>query len=227
MHRFEFDGLQGKKILITVPNRDWVHAAVVRCLLILIMDKRYKKRITFPNGRPYENNLNHIVNEFIKENFDFWLSIDTDNPPFENPLDLIEWDKDIIGLPTPIWFYEGEKKGESPIYWSAYDYDEKLDAYREHRPREGLQKVDAIGTGCFLIARRVFENRIMRQGPFLRQWLPDGTVRKGNDISFCERARTQGFEIYCHYNYPCDHYATVSLTQIMASFKNMYEGEGL
>ena len=219
----EFEKRQNKRILVTVPNRYWMHTTVVRCLLLLMQDRRYQIRIEFPNDRPYENNLNHIVNDFMKNDFDFWFSMDVDNPPYNNPLDLVAWDKDIIGLPTPIWYYEGDKKGESPIYWSAFDYHKDLDAYKEHRPREGLQPVDAIGTGCFLIARRVFENEKMRQGPFLRQWLPDGTVFKGNDHSFCERARENGFKIYCHYDYPCDHYANLSLTKVMASFKNMYE----
>lgn len=221
--KYEFENNQDKRVLISVPNRYWVHIAVVRCLILLSHDTRYKTRIIFPKKRPYEHNLNHIINRFMKEDFHYWLSIDVDNPPLNNPLDLVKWEKDIIGLPTPIWHYTAEKKGERPVYWNAYDYDEKLDAYREHQEREGLQKVDAIGTGCFLIARRVFENKKMRMGAFLRQWHQDGTVHKGNDHSFCERARGQGFKIYTHYDYPCEHYQNLPLNEVVAAFRNMYE----
>ena len=168
------------------------------------------------------NNLNHIVKDVLEGNYDFWLSMDTDNPPIKNPLDLVSLNKDIIGLPTPVWHYTGKKFGERPIYWNAYDYVKETDAYKEHNNKEGLQRVDAIGTGCFLISKKVFQNKKMQMGAFMRKWYNDGTVHKGNDISFCERARENGFEIYCHYNYPCDHYQELSLNDVIRGFKNMY-----
>lgn len=214
-----------KYILITVPNMHWIHSHVVHKLLLLQKDRRYRLNIMMPSNKPYENNLHHIVNDFMKGDYDFWLNIDADNPPMQNPLDLIELDRDIVGLPTPIWHYEGEsqKKGERPIYWNGYDYDKSKGAYREHQTREGLQKVDAVGTGCVLISRRVFENKQMRKAPFERKLNEDGTVQRGNDISFCERAREQEFEIYCHYDYPCDHFSENSLNEVVSAFKNLYE----
>jgi len=214
-----------KSVLVTVPNLHWIHQFVVHKLLLLQQDKRYRLMIELPSHKPYENNLHHIVNDFMKGDYDFWLNIDSDNPPLQNPLDLVELDKDIIGLPTPIWHYEGEsqRKGERPVYWNGYDYDPSKEAYHEHQTREGLQKVDAVGTGCILISRRVFENRQMRNKPFERKLNKDGTVQKGNDISFCEKAREQDFEIYCHYDYPCDHFSENSLNEVVNAFKNLYE----
>ena len=206
-----------KRILVTVPNVHWIHKLVVHKLLLLMHDGRYKVTIEMPSNKPYENNQHHIVNDFIEKDYDFWLSIDADNPPTQNPLDLIELDKDIIGLPTPVWHYEG-KKGERPIYWNAYDYNSKEDAYNEHQEREGLQGVDAVGTGCFLIAKRVFRDKKLQKGAFTRKINKDGTVDKGNDISFCERARNRGFNIYCHFDYPCDHMVEVSLNEVAKSY---------
>ena len=213
-----------KSVYITVPNEHWIHQHVVEKLLWLLIDGRYGLKINLPSRKPYENNLNHIVNEFMESGFDFWLNIDADNPPRNNPLDLVELDKDIIGLPTPIWHYIG-KKGERPVYWNAYDYvpESQDKAYKEHANRDGLQKVDAVGTGCILIARRVFENAEMRKAPFSRKLHPDGTVYKGNDISFCENVRENGFEIYCHFNYPCNHFSEVELNEIVEAFRNLYE----
>ncbi len=153
---------------------------------------------------------------------DFWLSIDADNPPEKNPLDLVELDKDIIGCPTPIWHYTG-KAGERPIYWNAYQYDESTGAYREWPNREGLQKVDAVGTGCIMMSRRVFEDPEMRRGAFTRKLNADGTVDKGNDISFCERATEQGFEIWCHYDYPAGHMVEIELNEASRAFNSLGE----
>ncbi len=210
-------------ILITVPNEHWIQKNVVHKLMLLQMDGRYRIRFEFPSHRPYENNLHHIVKDFIESDFDFWLSMDADNPPTKNPLDLIELDKDIIGLPTPVWHWQG-KPGERPIYWNAYDYDSSVDAYREHIPKEGLQQVDCIGTGCFLIAKRVFQHAGMQNGAFTRKLYPNGTVNKGNDMSFCERARARGFEIWAHYGYPCRHFCNnIELMDVEQSIKGLWE----
>lgn len=164
------------------------------------------------------------MNDFVGGDFHFWLNIDSDNPPLRNPLDLIEYDRDIIGLPTPVWHHTGkESKGERPVYWNAWDYVEQEDAYREHNQKDGLQRVDAVGTGCFLVSRRVFLNQEMQTGVFLRQFNPDGTVYKGNDISFCERARSVGFEVWAHYGYPCQHFNNLELNEVIDAFKNLYE----
>jgi GT2 family glycosyltransferase len=192
--------------------------------MLLQQDGRYQLRFEFPSHRPYENNLHHIVRDFCKSDFDFWLSMDSDNPPMKNPLDLVELDKDVLGLPTPVWHYTN-KPGERPIYWNAYDYVVESDAYREHPTRDGLQRVDAIGTGCFLLARRVFDHPGMREAPFRRKLHPDGTVHKGNDISFCERARARGFEIWAHYGYPCWHYNdNIELAEVESAIRGLWEG---
>lgn len=211
-----------KSILVTVPNLHWISRYVVHKLLMLQQDKRYRLNIMLPSNKPYENNLHHIVNDFMNGDYDFWLSIDSDNPPKNNPLDLVELDKDIIGLPTPIWNYT-DKKGERPIYENAYKYVPEKDAYEEWQIKEGLQKVDAVGTGCFIVARRVFENPEMRKAPFERKLNKDGTVNKGNDISFCERAIKNGFSVYAHFGYQCDHLCENSLDEVGNAFKNLYE----
>jgi len=218
-----------KKVLVsfpTSPSHPYLHKGVVFVSWKLLADHRYKIIPIIPTHNPFENNLHHIVNDFINGNYDFWLSIDADNPPMRNPLDLVELDLDIVGFPTPVWHFTGkEPKGERPIYWNAYDYVSKKGACKEHDIKNGLQKVDAIGTGCFLIARRVFLNEEMRKGVFQRQLNSDGTVNKGNDISFCEKAKENNFEIYAHYDYPCMHFCNLELNEVVRAFNNLYERE--
>lgn len=210
-------------VLVTVPNMHWIHAHVTAALLRLQADGRYALRFEFPSNKPYENNLHHIIaDKLIPGSFDFWLSIDADNPPMQNPLDLVECDLDIIGLPTPIW--HNAKKGDRPVYWNVYDYVEDIDKYREHPVKDGLQRADAVGTGCFLAARRVFEHPDMQKGCFTRKLHPNGTVDKGNDIAFCERARAAGFAIYAHYGYPCRHFHECELTEVQRAFMELNHG---
>ena len=174
-----------------------------------------------PTWSPLENSLSKIVNDFMDGPWLFWLNIDDDNPPTKNPLELVDLDLDIVGLPTPIWHFTKKKPGERPIYWGAYDYVPEKDAYKEHEPKEGLQQVDAISGGCFLISRRVFENPEMRKAPFAREWNEDGTVEKGNDICFSEKARANGFELYTHYGYPCDHMNELPLNEVLGAFRGI------
>ena len=204
------------------PSDPKLHKSVVFTSWRLLADKRYQLTMEIPSHKPFENNLHKIVEDFLKENYAFWLSIDADNPPRKNPLDLIKLNRDIIGLPTPVWHYIG-KPGERPIYWNAYDYVPNEGAYKEHNPKIGLQKVDAIGTGCFLVSKRVFLHKKM-QGAFTRILNKNGTVLKGNDIAFCERARYCGFDIYAHYDYPCDHFTNLNLNEVTQAFEQLYKG---
>lgn len=206
-------------VYVTVPNGEaWIHKhthfAIAKCL----HDRRFQIRHDAPTHRPFENNLHHCVRDFLNGGEDFWLSFDADNPPIHNPLDCVDLNKDILGFPTPVWHWTGEP-GERPIYFNAYQ--ECGDAYTEFRPQEGLQRVDAIGTGCFLVARRVFEDPVMQVAPFRRVTYEDGRVERGNDIAFCERARSRGFEIWCDFSRPCHHFVELDLTEIIRAFKGL------
>jgi hypothetical protein len=210
------------KVLISLPNTGWIHKHVFSAAVGLLQDPRHEVKLIRPTHNPYENNLHHIVNEFVARESDFWINIDADNPPMENVLDLVYLDLDVVGCPTPVWHFTDKVKGERPVYYNAYDYVGE-EGYKEHLPHEGLQEVDAVGTGCFVVAARVFQDPEMRKAPFQRQWKEDGTVHKGNDISFCERAKTQGFRIFCDYDYPCMHFNELELNEVVRAFQGVYE----
>ncbi len=211
-----------KKILISFPNTGWIHKLVFIAGFKLMSDRRYDSKIIVPTHSPYENNLHHIVNDFIAGDYDYWLNIDADNPPMNNPLDLVAYDLDIIGCPTPVYHFTDKVKGERPWYENAWKYVPEKKAYMEYPDKDGLQRVDAVGTGCVLIARRVFDGTEMRKGAFTRKLHPDGTVDKGNDISFCERATEQGFQIFAHYDYRCQHFNETEMHEMIRAFHGVY-----
>lgn len=207
------------KILFSIPNQMWIHKYVSMAIHRICSDPRHEVTVIWPTHRPYENNLCQIVNDFMAGDYDYWLNMDDDNPPIGNPLDLIEFDKDVIGLPTPVVRLE---KGMLPVYENAYKLDPP--AYRPFPIHDGLQEVDATGTGCFLTHRRVFEKPEMRIAPFRRTINRDGTVAKGPDIYFCEKAKSNGFKIWVHFDYPCRHFHEVDIRELAAAFRGVNNG---
>jgi hypothetical protein len=204
------------KVLVSIPNTGPVHSSVMFAAIRIAMNGRHSVKILAPHLKPYVNNLHHLVNNFMENGYDFWLNIDHDNPPLKNPLDVVDLDLDICGLPTPVWHNSGEKPGERPFYYSAWDA--VPEGYKEHTPHKGIQRVDAVGTGCVVIARRVFEHPKMRKAPFAREWNEDGTVALGNDMAFCARARECGFSVFADYDHPCEHYHSLGLGEAITAF---------
>lgn len=214
-----------KKILVSVPNTGNIHKLVCFATDRLLLDRRYNVTIIRPTHNPVENNLHHIVNDFMKGDYDFWLNIDSDQPPINNFLDLVIYNLDVVGAPAPLWHYTRKIKGERPFYEGIYKYIPEKDAYMEWSNKNKLQKVDAVSGGCVLYARRVFENPEMRKAPFQRTYYADGTVNKGNDIAFCERARAQGFSIFAHYDYRCQHFNNLEIHEVAKAFYELYKGK--
>lgn len=200
---------------MTVHNRHWVRIELVPVVIELLQDARYQVRVEFPHLVPFENGLHHVVADWVENSReDFWLTIDHDNPPMRNPLDLAELDLDVVGCPTPVWYGAQDRPGERPIYWNAYDWKPEEGGYKEHSPHEGLQRVDAVGTGCVLFARRVFDDHPeLREAPFRRETDEWGRVTRGNDLSFAHRARAEGIQFWAHYDYPCRHFREVDLAR--------------
>ena len=199
---------QKSKILVAVFNTGSIRIELSAFLIHLSHDDRYLVKIIFPNNKPYEHSINLTIrDEFLKGDYDYFLMIDHDNPPLKNPLDLVDLDKDVIACPTPQW---NMKDPNFPIYWVAVTKDGE--EYREYKNKEGLQEVDAVGSGCLLIARRVLKKV---KCPFVRIWNEDGVVTKGVDFNFCEKAKNEGFKIYTHYDYPCSHFKELNLIDVL------------
>ena len=208
-----------KSIYITVPNGNgWMHKLVTQQVYGMLQDGRYEIRFSTPSHVPYINNLHRCIQDFLKHGDDFWLTMDADNPPMNNPLDLVELNKDVIGLPTPVW--HSEVRGDRPWFFNAMD--SVGGEYRPHEICEGLQEVDAVGSGCLLIARRVIE-KLRWQQPFMRQWLPDGTTGLSSGFSFCKKAKDAEFKIWAHHDYLCHHFNELDLLEVIQAFGACYE----
>ncbi len=208
-------------VYITVPNgKGWVHKHVHFAVCRMLGDGRFRIRHDCPTHSPYVHNLHKCMYDFLDGGEGYWLSMDDDNPPTRNPLDLIEYDCDLIGCPTPVWHSAVE--GDRPWYFNALD--RKPDGYVPHEPCEGLQEVDAIGSGCFLVARRVMM-ALKDQQPFMRQWGEDGLVELGGDYSFCRKVKAAGFKVWAHYDFPCQHFNEIEVGEAIQAFGAMHARE--
>ena len=70
--------------------------------------------------------------------------------------------------------------------------------------KEGVEEVDAVGTGLIAIHRRVLEDKRMK-GCFLA----DMSKGKGEDVLFCERAKKARYKISVDFDIWCDHMTLV------------------
>lgn len=192
-----------KSVQVSVLNQGWIRPELCNFLLNLVTsDSRYKIHINYPNARPISNNRNIIAREF---NHDYLLMIDSDVIPHRNPLDLVDLDKDIIACPCPQWH-------KTDLYWVAmYGVNggyKQVSVYQ----RKGLQQVDAVGTGCILIAKRVL---IKIKAPFMVNWLPNGIQGLGQDFYFCQKSKKAGFKVWVHWGYPCSHFKEIDMLDVL------------
>ena len=94
---------------------------------------------------------------------------------------------DLYPTPRPSIFRHDPEHGYTPI----------LDF-----PRDTVLPVDAAGTGCLLVHRRVLE--VLRDATDARDWawFQDGPTEAGRwmseDLTFCTRIRAAGFPIHAH-----------------------------
>jgi hypothetical protein len=194
------------KVLIAVITDELIHHKVVGTLCqIMLANKKYEIDTCISAMRGIGEHRNMIVKTFLEGDYDYLLFIDADNPPPANVLDLIELDKPVIGLPTPIQM--SPIQGLTEIFWNVFGEDDKP----TKRTGQGLEEVNMVGSGVMLIRRDVLEKL---ENPFT-------TVRNGADLrivgtdtAFCKKCKEQDIKIYTHWDYKCSHFKTIDLSTL-------------
>lgn len=173
---------------------------------------RYEFQLFFPSGRPIPNNRNRIVKKFLEGDWDYLFMLDDDTFPIKNPFSMLEHDKDVVAGCYPgadsrgVHFHVYDIKSEDPYSFKFVDPDR----------RDGLQKVDAIATGCMLIKRNVLENmRKKKLIPFEDSFDSDGILLNNEDMAFCIKCRKLGIPVYADWNVLCDHIKEISLLEVI------------
>jgi hypothetical protein len=216
------------RVHLAMPHQGEVKMAAMRAVLSVTSNPLGHEVIFSDWGGHFTDQArDEATQQILAHPFDYVLFMDSDNPPSQNPLALVELDLDIVGCPTPTLKHTTLREGytgKSPFDWNVYTYMKKDGLYKA-RGGQGLEEVDAIGTGCTLIHRRVLEHSAMRDHPFARSIGKPGKIYS-EDISFCHRARKAGFKIWAHFDYPCGHIKQVDLFSLWKFISEMQETIG-
>lgn len=205
------------EVYIAVLNPDGkIHVQLVNRLIQIVIEcfrsKKWEPTLRFSKITGVDYNRNAIVADFLKTKCKWLLMIDHDNPPLNNPLDLIAHNKYVMCLPTMMWRGIDNPDGNEglafnvykkiPGGWKTFVYDGK----------NKLFQADRVGTGCVLFKRSVF-NKI--KAPFLSGVNKDTGMRvTGEDMMFSDKAREAGFKLWGHWDYTCSHYKEVDLLDL-------------
>jgi len=189
------------KIYLSILNEGWIRSELTIKLAKWLRESKHDIYYESSYLQPIEHNRNTIVKRFLESERDYLLQIDNDIVPTKNPLELIDFQKDIISC--PVWIYQ--EKLILNIYKQKEDYLVPV----EPKEQTGLIEVDATGTGILLCSRSVLE-RVKK--PFERIYDDYGIAKLGLDLAFSQKAKEAGFKIYSHLDYICKHYKTIDLS---------------
>jgi len=193
------------KVLLAVPTAGSIDHRLVPHIVTMCKDRRYDVELFISWMIGNEANRNAITKHFLKGTWDYLLMIDTDQEPLENPLDMLQHDKDVMSMPTII--------NMNGLMWNIYDRCDDLDSTVEARTEryEGIERVYATGTGCVLIKRKVLETL---KHPFSPHRDDNDHRLVTQDIVFSMRCAEAGFEIWAEWDRVMRHFKEVDLLSL-------------
>ena len=197
----DFREVSKPKLFFSILNQQWIHSDITIRLPRWLKECPYEVYFEGSNERPIEHNRNLIVKRFLDHDCTHLLMLDADTVPARNPLELVEYKKDIISAPAPIY--------QEKIFYNVYRQSEG-DWLEPFDDGKGLIEVDATGTGCIMITREVLEKI---KAPFERIFNEDGIETCGLDIAFSKKAKAEGYNIFTNFDYRCRHYKLIDLNK--------------
>ena len=203
------------KVVLGYPYAGTVHGVFARCLWELVQYESRRDAIELeiaPQEGPYiHQNRNMLCRYALQTGADYLLQIDVD---MEFPPDLVErfvaHDKDIVaGLYHR--FVDGNTV--SPLLFQRHPVMGKFISVG--KTGDGLIEIDGAGTGLMMVKRRVLDT-IRREYRGASPWFFFESLDDDNeltdDLSFCNRAKVCGFEIWGDCDVPVSHWKRIKLT---------------
>jgi hypothetical protein len=160
-----------------------------------------------PVTQPIDAARNKAVELFMgmsSDPDDRLLFIDNDIvPPLGVVNRLLGHNKDIVGA---CCFVMTEDEGQYFPIPTSFLYDE-FNELNVHYG-SGLAKVDATGSGCIMVKRKVYETMTR---PYEYTYRPNGEGYMGEDFNFCLKAADNGFDTWFDWGCVCDHIRPCSI----------------
>lgn len=183
-------------------------------------------------------------NKFMPSGADYLYWIDSDVSPPANFMSLVEHRKEVAGgiyLMYQSKFEEVKVQGRTryemrptihPCIFKKVvkGFREKrdMDQYIRYAPvaqfeNEELMEVDAMGTGCMMIHRSVFER--IPYPYFLNQYKEDGAEGMTEDIDFAYKLNFLGISQWSDPKVYCRHYKKLNLQEVHLAAVQMAKNE--
>ena len=201
-----------------------IRKELVERLLYWTRYDKYDVRVYMPSGMlPLDNARSHCLSKFIElsnhEDDRLWF-IDADIiPPYEGLDMLMAHDKDVVGLLC--FMMKADDHGNLVPLPIAIRYDENKQ-YKVYFDGRGLIEVDALGGGCIMSKRKVFEAIGGRCFEF--HYYPDGTLSLVGDYDYCQKVQKAGFKVHVDCDHLCGHVKPVDLKEISKLLVNIQNG---
>ena len=178
------------KVLIAMPSTDYIPVWTVKSLMMLL--RRDQDIIQICSGSLVYDARTKLVNEALRQNCTHILFLDSDMVfPEDTLARLLYDDKDIV---TALCF--GRVGNHPPCaYKKVTKGDDTHTGYKEPIDTDDLPamlKVDGCGAAVLLIKLDVFKEMTKK---FHKWFEPEWNL--GEDLSFTERAKELGYEIWC------------------------------
>ena len=175
------------RVCISIPTKGNIRAETVEWLLRAFVELAPNVEVQIVNDpRPLQHVRNVQAQRFLASACTHLFLLDADCVPKPGTVQrLVAYGLPIVAAPHATMI-DGEL--------GVMAVDRRNGHYVQHRPIEGLQRVDAVGGSGLLIERRVLEEI----GPpyFRFEYDGNGLLSKGEDFCFCEDATQLGYEIW-------------------------------
>lgn len=215
------------QLLISIPSSgrkgEWL---LMKWLWYTCMNAPFYIAWNTFEGRPEDDTRNGIVQHFLKnptDNFSFrprpkqlhythLMMIDDDILPPPNTFEMVLHDKSVISTVVFTW-----REGAPLALIMKWDeenqgYRQDHDAINKLNQGERLVKVDASGTGCFVVKREVYENLVSNWFRF--QYDETGRCSLSEDFYFYQRLREIGYSPWIDGAVVCGHIGSVNIQEI-------------
>jgi hypothetical protein len=204
--------------MVNILNLGTIHAGLESMVIQWAHEFREKYEFSFfiPSARPIPNNRNKICKQFIEGKWDILFMFDEDNIPTTNPFVMLDHDLDVCG---------GVYPGRSSKGFNFHVFDLDREKYPEKiffkfvgpDRRQGLQKVDAVATGCIAVKRSVIEKMYKKNwAPFEELFDKYGIMITSDDMAFCLKCMKLKIPVYADWNVIVDHVKETSLLQCIS-----------
>ena len=198
------------KFFVAVPNMGNIRVELVTYLVEMAIKYGDKINIFFRSQNPVHINRNMIVEEFINSGAEYLLFLDDDMYPRNDLLEMVKYKKPIIQALTtfmpqerPVPLILKAAKNEKEFKLRVITQDELKEA------KNGIIKVDGIGTGCVLIHKNVFKK--IKKPYFVFEHDKDGKTKLSEDFYFSVKCKKSKIDMFVALEYSCGHMKVIDL----------------